>query len=85
MALLQKNDKLLREVRYLDQQRSRETHKIAVIYVGAGQEDKNSILMNQSGSPEFENFVQSEQKPMTEFCLKQECLECIDSNHTLSR
>ncbi|XP_028967431.1 ral GTPase-activating protein subunit alpha-1 [Galendromus occidentalis] len=57
VALLQKNDKLLREVRYLDQQRSRETHKIAVIYVGAGQEDKNSILMNQSGSPEFENFV----------------------------
>ncbi|OQR71409.1 ral GTPase-activating protein subunit alpha-1-like [Tropilaelaps mercedesae] len=35
IALLQKNDKLLRELRYLDQQRSRETHKIAVIYVQA--------------------------------------------------
>ncbi|XP_022698590.1 ral GTPase-activating protein subunit alpha-1-like isoform X3 [Varroa jacobsoni] len=57
IALLQKNDKLLRELRYLDQQRSRETHKIAVIYVQAGQEDKNSILMNQCGSPEFEAFV----------------------------
>lgn len=35
----------------------RETHKIAVIYVGAGQEDKNSILTNSGGSQAFEDFV----------------------------
>ena len=38
-------------------QKCRETHKIAVIYVGAGQEDKNSILTNSGGSQAFEDFV----------------------------
>lgn len=42
--LLNRTDKLLRELRNLDTQRCRETHKMAVIYVGSGQEDKNSIL-----------------------------------------
>lgn len=42
--LLQRNDKLLRELRNIDAQRCRETHKVAVIYVANGQEDKNSIL-----------------------------------------
>lgn len=36
---------------------SRETHKLAIFYVGAGQEDKQSILSNQTASLEFENFV----------------------------
>lgn len=36
---------------------SRDTHKIAVIYVAPGQEDKNTILSNQGGSQEFEEFV----------------------------
>lgn len=36
---------------------SRETHKIAVVYVGSGQEDKQSILSNTSASPAFERFV----------------------------
>lgn len=36
---------------------SRETHKIAVIYVGPGQEDKVSILTNTFGSRSFEEFV----------------------------
>jgi ribosome-binding factor A len=31
--------------------------QIAVIYVGAGQEDKNSILTNSDGSQAFEDFV----------------------------
>lgn len=35
----------------------RETHKLAIFYVGAGQEDKQSILSNQTASLEFENFV----------------------------
>lgn len=42
--LLIRTDKLLRELRNLDMQRCRETHKLAVIYVASGQEDKNSIL-----------------------------------------
>ncbi|XP_064464069.1 ral GTPase-activating protein subunit alpha-1-like isoform X3 [Ornithodoros turicata] len=55
--LVKKNEKLLRELRNLDSQACRETHKIAVIYVAEGQEDKNSIFMNQSASPAFEQFV----------------------------
>lgn len=42
--LLIRTDKLLRELRNLDIQRCRETHKMAVIYVASGQEDKNSIF-----------------------------------------
>ncbi|XP_076666780.1 putative Rho GTPase-activating protein CG5521 isoform X8 [Andrena cerasifolii] len=57
LHLLSKNEKLLRELRNLDSQRSRETHKIAVIYVSQGQEDKNSILSNVTASKEYENFV----------------------------
>ncbi|XP_070180609.1 ral GTPase-activating protein subunit alpha-1-like isoform X3 [Littorina saxatilis] len=55
--LLKKSDKLLRELKNLDLQRCRETHKIAVIYVAEGQEDKNSILSNSGGSRDFEDFV----------------------------
>ena len=44
-------------MRNLDGQKGRETHKIAVIYVAEGQEDKISILSNTSGSEAFEEFV----------------------------
>nr|XP_012235834.1 PREDICTED: probable Rho GTPase-activating protein CG5521 isoform X9 [Linepithema humile] len=57
LHLLAKNEKLLRELRNLDSQRSRETHKIAVIYVSQGQEDKNSILSNVTASKEYESFI----------------------------
>ena len=36
---------------------SRETHKIAVIYVAEGQEDKQSVLSNTAASAAFEQFV----------------------------
>ncbi len=36
---------------------SRETHKIAVFYIGEGQEDKCSILSNSAGSQAYEDFV----------------------------
>lgn len=36
---------------------SRETHKIAVVYVAEGQEDKHSILSNCGGSRAYEDFV----------------------------
>ena len=55
--LLNKDDKLLRELKHLDTQRCREAHKIAVIYVAAGQEDKHSILSNTGGSEDYEDFV----------------------------
>ncbi|KAJ9597262.1 hypothetical protein L9F63_011866, partial [Diploptera punctata] len=57
LHLLSKNEKLLRELRNLDTQRCRETHKIAVIYVAEGQEDKNSILSNTCGSQAYEEFI----------------------------
>lgn len=56
--LLHKSDRLLRELKNLDNQlRSRETHKIAVIYVAEGQEDKRAVLGNSAGSERFEHFV----------------------------
>ncbi|XP_015037032.2 probable Rho GTPase-activating protein CG5521 isoform X1 [Drosophila pseudoobscura] len=55
--LLQRTEKLMRELRNVDLQKCRETHKMAVIYVGAGQEDKGSILRNTSGSSTYEMFV----------------------------
>lgn len=36
---------------------SRETHKIAVFYIGEGQEDKFSILSNTEGTQAYEDFV----------------------------
>ena len=36
---------------------SRETHKIALLYVAQGQEDKTSIMSNSVGSEEYERFV----------------------------
>jgi hypothetical protein len=55
--LLHKNQQLLRELKSLDDQTCRETHKIAVIYIGLGQEDKQSILSNQCGSNDYEDFI----------------------------
>lgn len=54
---MKKTDRLLRELKNLDNKRCREAHKIAVIYVGEGQEDKQSILSNSCGSSPFEEFV----------------------------
>ena len=36
---------------------SRQTYKLAVMYVAFGQEDRESILKNTSGSRDFEDFV----------------------------
>ena len=47
----------VQELKNLDNQKGRETHKIAVIYVAEGQEDKISILSNTCGSQPFEEFV----------------------------
>ncbi len=71
--LLDKVERLKRELKNLDNRGPiRENHKFACIYVGNGQEDKQSILSNQAGSVSnklysesylfqraFENFVRS--------------------------
>ncbi|CAI2726124.1 unnamed protein product [Schistosoma spindalis] len=57
VELLQISPALIRELKHLDNLGSRETHKLAIFYVGSGQEDKQSILSNQTASLEFENFV----------------------------
>ncbi|KRT80608.1 hypothetical protein AMK59_5863, partial [Oryctes borbonicus] len=59
LHLLSKTDRLLRELRNLDTQPCRETHKVAIIYVAPGQEDKNSVLSNQGGSAAYEQFLAS--------------------------
>ncbi|XP_049877742.1 probable Rho GTPase-activating protein CG5521 [Pectinophora gossypiella] len=55
--LLRRSDRLLRDLRNLDAMRCRETHKVAVIYVGKGQETRNEILSNRCGSPAYEAFL----------------------------
>uniref|UniRef100_A0A8C4QAL4 Ral GTPase activating protein catalytic subunit alpha 1 n=1 Tax=Eptatretus burgeri TaxID=7764 RepID=A0A8C4QAL4_EPTBU len=55
--LLKKNEKLLRELKNLDSRQCREKHKIAVVYVAEGQEDKVSILSNEGGSRAYEDFI----------------------------
>ncbi|RCN29595.1 Rap/ran-GAP [Ancylostoma caninum] len=46
-----------RDLKHLDQTCAREVHKVAVIYVADGQEDKQSILSNTLASPCFDRFV----------------------------
>lgn len=46
-----------REIRHLDTTTCREVHKVAVIYVGKDQQNKQVILSNNSGSDEFNKFV----------------------------
>ena len=36
---------------------SRQTYKVAVLYVAPGQEDKMSILSNSYGSHQYEDFI----------------------------
>lgn len=57
LFLLNKNASLIKELKHLDTQSLRETHKFAVIYVANGQETKASILSNQGGSKEYEMFL----------------------------
>jgi hypothetical protein len=59
LNLLRKNTQLLRELKSLDDQTCRETHKIAVIYIGPNQQDKQSILSNEQGSIDYEDFINS--------------------------
>ncbi|XP_076803617.1 ral GTPase-activating protein subunit alpha-1-like isoform X2 [Clavelina lepadiformis] len=55
--LLTKDERLLRELKNLDARRCRETHKVAVLYIAEGQEEKLPVLSNTGGSKEYEDFV----------------------------
>ncbi|RNA27373.1 ral GTPase-activating subunit alpha-1 [Brachionus plicatilis] len=55
--LLHKSAQLLRELKSLDDQTCRETHKIALIYIAKGQQDKQSILSNEKGSKDYNDFL----------------------------
>lgn len=46
-----------RDIRHLDSTICREVHKVAVIFVGKDQQDKQAILSNNSGSEGFNKFV----------------------------
>lgn len=57
--MLAKTPALFRDIKGLDKKLGRETVKVAVIYVKKGQEDEQSILGNETGSVQYENFVKS--------------------------
>ncbi|VDP12352.1 unnamed protein product [Soboliphyme baturini] len=57
VKLLEKSRQLNLELKHIDNIRLHELHKIAVIYVAPGQEDKQSILSNRTGSKAFERFI----------------------------
>lgn len=57
--ILTKSPSLLRDIKGLDRKHGREVAKVAIIYVGPGQEDEYSLLRNDQGSAEYQNFVMS--------------------------
>jgi hypothetical protein len=56
---LNRDQWLIRQLKFLDNanSQSRQIYKMAVLYVGPGQEDQHSILSNTCGSKQFEEFV----------------------------
>ncbi|CAG8560446.1 13285_t:CDS:10 [Funneliformis mosseae] len=59
ICVLNKGNTLFRDIRLLDKRHAREVFKFALLYVGPGQEDEQSILRNTNGSEEYNEFVQS--------------------------
>ncbi|CAB4411161.1 unnamed protein product [Rhizophagus irregularis] len=59
ISMLDKGPALYRDIRLLDKKYSRECIKVALLYVGSGQEDEQSILHNTNGSNEYDEFVTS--------------------------
>eukprot|EP01119_Soliformovum_irregulare_P013800 TRINITY_DN3709_c1_g1_i6.p1 TRINITY_DN3709_c1_g1~~TRINITY_DN3709_c1_g1_i6.p1 ORF type:complete len:483 (-),score=154.51 TRINITY_DN3709_c1_g1_i6:222-1670(-) len=55
--LLKDGDGLDRALNVLDRIKSTETHKIGVLYVGAGQNSSDEILSNQTGSQRYHQFL----------------------------
>jgi len=59
ICVLNKGNTLFRDIRLLDKRHAREVFKFALLYVGPGQEDEQSILHNTSGSEKYNEFVHS--------------------------
>ncbi|RIA87709.1 hypothetical protein C1645_776672 [Glomus cerebriforme] len=59
ICMLNKGPALYRDIRLLDKKYSRECIKVALLYVGPGQDDEQSILHNMNGSKEYDEFVAS--------------------------
>lgn len=59
ICLLNKSSGLYRDIRLLDKKHAREVMKMAILYVGPGQEDEQSILHNTNGSQLYDEFVES--------------------------
>ncbi|KAJ3394024.1 Ral GTPase-activating protein subunit alpha-2 [Entophlyctis sp. JEL0112] len=57
MHPLTKTPSLLRDIKGLDKKYGREAIKVALLYVGPGQEDESCILRNSTASFEFKEFV----------------------------
>ncbi|KAF9381562.1 Ral GTPase-activating protein subunit alpha-1 [Podila verticillata] len=56
-VLLSQSASLARDLKSLDKRSGRETFKIALLYVGPGQEGEQSILHNHCGSRAYNRFV----------------------------
>ncbi|CAG8449369.1 5481_t:CDS:10 [Cetraspora pellucida] len=59
ICMLNKSSNLFRDIRFLDKKHAREVIKVALLYVGPGQENEKSILHNMNGSPLYDEFVAS--------------------------
>ncbi|KAI9342555.1 hypothetical protein BDR26DRAFT_270352 [Obelidium mucronatum] len=59
MQQLSKSPPLFRDVKGLDKKFSRETIKVALLYVGPGQEDESCVLRNNAASLEYKELVES--------------------------
>lgn len=57
LSCLQNDKNLFRDVRLIDDNPSREHHKIGVIYVARGQDKQNHILSNEACSEAYQKFV----------------------------
>ncbi|CAG8526097.1 24048_t:CDS:10 [Dentiscutata erythropus] len=59
ICMLNKTPNLFRDIRFLDKKHAREVIKVALLYVGPGQENEKCILHNTNGSPLYDEFVAS--------------------------
>jgi len=59
VCMLNNTKALIRDIKGLDKKNGRETIKIGIIYIKLGQETERSIMENENGSDEYNQFVLS--------------------------
>ena len=57
IRILKKNSKIELQMQKLNETRSKETHKIGLVYVGKGQYKEQDILANTKGSEKYNEFI----------------------------